>query len=439
MLEFLLARLGGVPWPHRVVVATSTSPEDDPLEALGRRAAVDVHRGPLHDVLRRYLGAVEGDPSPWMFRVTSDCPFLDLDLLDHLHARIGDDLDYARMDPAGLPLGLAAELVRTEALRRLEALGPDPEEREHVTLGLYRRPEMFRIQTVSLPPGYPLAGSPLRLTLDEAADHAVLAAAADALGPGLDAGRLRAFYDAHPTLARGNLEVRQHYPAGFWEAFGGHPGLPQAVLFDLDGTLVDSHPLLRARFDALVATLGLDRDSLDFRRFDGMRLPEIVAALSRGQGPEAGEAYLEDVRRAYAEEVPGFPGVDAMLRGLRASGVHLALVTAAGRHLLEVLLPRLGWEDLFVAVVSGDDVGPGKPAPDGYRLALERLGLPAGACLAVEDSVSGTQAARGAGLEVVGIAPASGRAALEQAGAAPVLESAAELPGLLAARPGGAG
>jgi beta-phosphoglucomutase-like phosphatase (HAD superfamily) len=107
-------------------------------------------------------------------------------------------------------------------------------------------------------------------------------------------------------------------------------------------------------------------------------------------------------------------------------------VTAAPADLADALLERRGWKALFAVVVTGD-LGPAKPAPDLYRLALRLLGVEPAVALAVEDSPAGVEAATAAGLRTVGVAPSPPAAArLEQAGAAATVVHLGELPGLVA-------
>lgn len=210
----------------------------------------------------------------------------------------------------------------------------------------------------------------------------------------------------------------------------------EAVLFDLDGTLLDSHRALEGVFWRFLDVHGITRSAVDIHQFDGLTILEIVAALRTDWSLAADEnslftAYLDGVRSAYVDQVFPFKGADAMLRRLHGHGTKLALVTAATSAVLMPLLKQLLWSELFDAVIPGDRVPRGKPAPDGYFAALQQMKVPPAQAIAVEDSRHGITAARAAGLAVVGIAPPERAAILMAAGATMVLPSVAAITSVL--------
>lgn len=210
----------------------------------------------------------------------------------------------------------------------------------------------------------------------------------------------------------------------------------EAILFDLDGTLLDSHRVLEGVFRRFLDTHGIARSAVDINKFDGLTIPEIVAALQRDWSLAPDEnslaaTYLDAVRSAYIDHVSPFAGVDALLRKLRDRRIRLALVTAATAPVLVPLLERLAWSELFDTVIPGDSVPRGKPAPDGYLAGLQQMRMSPAKAIAVEDSGLGVAAARAAGLTVIGIAPPERAAILTAAGAVTVLPSAAAIADLL--------
>ena len=199
----------------------------------------------------------------------------------------------------------------------------------------------------------------------------------------------------------------------------------EAALFDLDGTLLDSHEVLEAVFWRFVGTHGIARDDVDIKQFDGSTIPEIVATLRARWSLASDEntlvaAYVDAVRSAYTGQVSPFEGADATLRRLQRRGIKLALVTAATSPVLMPLLERLAWSALFDVVIPGDRVPRGKPAPDGYLAGLHGLKTSPARAVAIEDSRRGIIAARGAGLRVIGIAPPERAVLLTASGAAVV-------------------
>ena len=137
----------------RIAVATSTDRSDDGLAAMLALHDVAVCRGPLDDVLARYIGALDAfGPPEVLVRLTADCPLADPEVIDETVALLLDRrLDYAANTPAHrtYPKGLDVEVMRAEALRRAAREATDPYEREHVTPFLYRHPEIFAQDFIS--------------------------------------------------------------------------------------------------------------------------------------------------------------------------------------------------------------------------------------------------------------------------------------------------
>jgi spore coat polysaccharide biosynthesis protein SpsF len=139
----------------RIVVATSTDPGDDQVADVLTGAGIEVIRGPLEDVLARYQQAIETYRPDVLVRMTADCPLISPAIIDHVvqtfHA---SDADYVAntMQPT-YPDGQDVEVVTADALQEASATFTDPHECEHVTLGIYRRPEHFAIENVIDPTG----------------------------------------------------------------------------------------------------------------------------------------------------------------------------------------------------------------------------------------------------------------------------------------------
>ena len=184
----------------------------------------------------------------------------------------------------------------------------------------------------------------------------------------------------------------------------------KAILFDLDGTLVDTYELQEESYRRTFAELGLPFDAGRYSEAFGLRLGAAMAQLM-GRPPTPNE--LEDIRttkaRNFAEVlrsgVRTLP-LSAVLCALQGT-TRTALVTSASRSSVSLLLAALGWEDLFDVVVVGDDVTKGKPHSEPYVEALRRLGLDGADCVAFEDSEVGARSAKGAGIAVVMVKPPS--------------------------------
>jgi HAD superfamily hydrolase (TIGR01509 family) len=203
----------------------------------------------------------------------------------------------------------------------------------------------------------------------------------------------------------------------------------RAVLWDVDGTLIDSSeyhwlswrdalaaedfPVTREQF---AATFGQRNDEI-LRGYFGQNL--AAAEVARiGEAKE--ESYRELVR---ARGVEPLPGVRRWLGKLKTEGWRQAIASSAPRPNLDAILKALKLEDFFDAVASAEDVSRGKPDPQIFLAAAGKVGVPASRCVVVEDAPAGTEAARRAGMRRVGVL--SSHAALE---ADVVVSSLADLP-----------
>ncbi len=177
------------------------------------------------------------------------------------------------------------------------------------------------------------------------------------------------------------------------------------VLFDMDGTLVDSERLWTVSMDRVAAHLGGVVSPETRSAMIGKPIPESVAMLleefGSSHGVEDTTALLLGITaEIFAEDLLWQPGAEELIDATRAAGLKTALVTNSPRRLVDVALGLLG-SHRFDVTVCGDDVENGKPDPEPYLKAIGGLGLSAASCLAVEDSPSGTQAAVSAGIPVL--------------------------------------
>ncbi len=167
----------------RLVVATSVDPSDDALAAVVAGAGVAVHRGPLEDVLARFIGALDAfGPADHVVRLTGDCPLADPEVIDATIAHVtAAGADYGSNTPPHrtFPKGLDVEVMTAAALRAAARRAASPEEREHVTWGLHRHPELYRQAYFS----QAADEGEVRWTVDLADDYAFVAAVYDALYP----------------------------------------------------------------------------------------------------------------------------------------------------------------------------------------------------------------------------------------------------------------
>jgi HAD superfamily hydrolase (TIGR01509 family) len=177
----------------------------------------------------------------------------------------------------------------------------------------------------------------------------------------------------------------------------------QAVIFDMDGVLVDSEPFGFEAMRRVMARHGLPYSEEENAEFLGRTTLDSCRILrARHRLPESEETLADWYVEAMLEQIARGPipmaGVPEVLRGVRGAGYRLALASSAEVRLIDANLAALAIRPLFEAVVSGTQVARGKPAPDVFLAAAERLGVPAAACLVVEDSRNGLLAAKAAGM-----------------------------------------
>jgi sugar-phosphatase len=177
----------------------------------------------------------------------------------------------------------------------------------------------------------------------------------------------------------------------------GHLLACAAVLFDSDGVLVDSDDAVARSWSRWAVSLGLDPEQVS-AMVHGRRAEDTVALLVEQTGRTEATERINAYELADADEVTAVPGAVQLTAALRAGT--WALVTSATASLAQARLRAAGIA-LPQVVVTADDVRRGKPAPDGYLQAAQRLGQPIGSCVVAEDSTSGIAAARAAGAAAV--------------------------------------
>lgn len=177
----------------------------------------------------------------------------------------------------------------------------------------------------------------------------------------------------------------------------------QAVIFDMDGVLVDSEPFGFEALRRVMARYGLPYSEAENAEFLGRTTLESCRILKARHGlaesPETLAAWYVDGMLALIGQGPiPMAGVPDVLERLRAKGYRMALASSAEPRVIEANLTALSLRALFEAVVSGTQVARGKPAPDVFLATAERLGVPPPGCLVIEDSRNGLLAAKAAGM-----------------------------------------
>lgn len=182
----------------------------------------------------------------------------------------------------------------------------------------------------------------------------------------------------------------------------------KAVLWDLDGVLVDSTRFHYEAYRKLLAEPGRDISFDDFRNLIGLRNETILQRLFGELPPQEverlGERKEEFFRELIAGNVEALPGAAGLVRRLRESGVLMAIVSSTPRANIELILGSLRLAEAFAAVVGAEDASRGKPHPEGFLTAAERLEVAPVDCVVLEDAPEGIQGAKAAGTRCIGVA-----------------------------------
>jgi beta-phosphoglucomutase len=209
----------------------------------------------------------------------------------------------------------------------------------------------------------------------------------------------------------------------------------RAAIWDVDGTLVDTAEQHFAAWVAVAAELGKPFSRSDFSATFGRRNPEIIRAIFYPDADDAAVAEIGDGKEvryrcaAKAQGVSLLPGVGSLLEQLRVAGWHQAVGSSAPRANLDLILELTNTRSYFSALVSAEDTTRGKPDPQVFQLAAERLRVPPQNCVVFEDAVVGVEAARAAGMKCVAVTAVGHHSpdALRTAGADRVVASLSEL------------
>ncbi len=187
------------------------------------------------------------------------------------------------------------------------------------------------------------------------------------------------------------------------------PSAARAVIWDVDGTLIDSGAL---HFETWVATLGLEGITVTQQQFDdtfGQRNDAVLRVFLGSDLSEHESARISAAKEVLYRElvrtrgIEPLPGVRYWLETLRQAGWRQAIASSAPRANLDVIVEAMGVGRYFDAIVSADEVVVGKPDPAIFVLAAQRLGVDPARCIVVEDAHVGVEGARRAGMRTIGV------------------------------------
>jgi HAD superfamily hydrolase (TIGR01509 family) len=210
-----------------------------------------------------------------------------------------------------------------------------------------------------------------------------------------------------------------------------------AIIFDCDGVLVDSERLMNREFSAMLNDLGLPYTAEQTTRtFMGRSMKSCMEIVQAELGRPVPDDFLtvldERAYAAFAQQLTPVDGIESVLDALDAQGIPYAVASSGSHEKMQTtlgltgLLPRLRGR-----ITSATEVAHGKPAPDVFLLAAERLGVAPDRCVVIEDSLLGIQAALAAEMRVIGFAAMVPAAEMVTAGATAVAGTMAEVQSLL--------
>jgi beta-phosphoglucomutase family hydrolase len=181
----------------------------------------------------------------------------------------------------------------------------------------------------------------------------------------------------------------------------------RAVLFDLDGVIVDSREHHMRAWERWATEHGIKHAPDYFHRVFGMRNDAIIGGLRSGLSPSELQPLAERKEELFRElargHVEALPAVLDVLDRLDERGIPKAVVTSTPRRNLDLILESLGIAHRFGALVAEEDAAKGKPHPEGFLVASERLAVEPARCVVIEDAPAGLAAAKAAGMRAAGV------------------------------------
>ncbi|MFP3880495.1 MAG: HAD-IA family hydrolase [Dehalococcoidia bacterium] len=194
----------------------------------------------------------------------------------------------------------------------------------------------------------------------------------------------------------------------------------KTILWDMDAVIADSHSFHLAAWQETLAKRGIEFKVQDFGRLFGTENDFIISSVVGSELAEEDVKTIvqereENFRRKVTGNIKPFPGVVRLLNDIKAGNFKLGLVSSAPKENIDLVTSELNLEGVFDCTVSGQEVSEGKPSPQIYLLAAERLGIAPEDCLVIEGSPSGIQAAKTAGMKCLAVTNTHPRQRLDKA------------------------
>jgi beta-phosphoglucomutase family hydrolase len=194
----------------------------------------------------------------------------------------------------------------------------------------------------------------------------------------------------------------------------------EAVLWDMDGVIADTADFHYGAWQEVLEGRGVAFSKADFMRHFGQRHDTIVQfALGAKISPAEIEAISKIkqaiYRRNIAKYIKALPGVIKLIKSLNQNGIKTAIASSAVKENIDLILDGIGIQNDFQAIAYGTEVVEGKPSPEIFQLAAQKLGVQPGNCVVIEDAIAGVTAAKAAGIKCVAVTNSHSREDLSDA------------------------
>jgi len=194
----------------------------------------------------------------------------------------------------------------------------------------------------------------------------------------------------------------------------------KAVIWDMDGVLADTAPYHFSAWQETFAKRGVKFTEEDFRHSFGLRNDTIIRnilgeQIAQGEIDSIAREKEETFRRVIGQKIKPLPGAVELLQSLRKHGFKMAIASSTPMENIRLVTESLGIDNYFQSIVTGRDVTEGKPSPQGFLLAAQRLGIEPKNCIVIEDAVAGVAAAKRAGMRCLAITNTHPRQSLTEA------------------------
>ncbi|MFC1861388.1 HAD family hydrolase [Chloroflexota bacterium] len=194
----------------------------------------------------------------------------------------------------------------------------------------------------------------------------------------------------------------------------------KAVIWDMDGVIVDSGPYHFGAWQYAFQKKGVEFTEEDFRHHFGQRNDTIIKStlgenVSQDEIDDIADDKEENYRQRVRQHIKSLPGAIELIKSLPRNGFSAAIASSAPMENIKLIIMALGLDSSFQAIVSGGEVKEGKPSPQGFLLAAEKLEVEPANCIVIEDAVAGVAGAKRAGMRCIAVTNSHPRESLKEA------------------------